>query len=306
MKINKLNQGLLREEAGEGSSGGGGGAPTSTLGGAVGSGGTQTVAIPENWNQALPEDIRNDPSMKDFKPNADGFVNLAKTHINSQKLIGKNRIALPGQNATPEEKAAFYNSIGRPQTPDDYKITLPETLKNVTPDEEGLKQWKGFLHEQGLTNEQANNLIAKYYEDTDGALTARQAQIEAQQAEGINKLKDEWGDNFDQNSAIAAGVVRKFGGEELQKYMDESGMGNNPALIGLFHNIGRAMLDDNAAGGSSDILVTDQTQAKQEINGLKADKEFINALTDKTAVGHKEAKARWDDLHKVAFSTKKS
>lgn len=297
MNIKKLTQGLFREEAGSPDAGGG----ASALGTATPAAPSE-VTIPENWNQALPEDIRNDPSMKDFKPDAEGFANLAKAHIHGQKMIGKDRIALPGANATPEELSSFYNSIGRPETPDQYKIELPEGLKNVQPDEEGLKEWKAFMHEQGLTNSQVQNLVLRYYQDIDQGIAANQQQSQAQISEGLNKLKQDWGDEYDQNVSIAAGVVRKFGGEEVQQYLDESGLGNDPALISLFHKVGAAMLDDSASGGSQDILVTDQTRAKQEIASLKADKSFLNSLTDKQAVGHKEAKSRWDDLHKVAFT----
>jgi hypothetical protein len=101
MRINQFNRGPLREEGGS-PEGGGGGTPSSVLGGSP-EGGAPTggeVVIPDNFIQALPENLRNDPSLKDYKPGKEGFEAMVKTMIHGQTLIGKDRISLPGVDAT--------------------------------------------------------------------------------------------------------------------------------------------------------------------------------------------------------------
>ena len=84
---------------------------------------------PADWRSGLPEDIRNDPSLADIKD----VGSMAKSYINGQKLIGKNRIALPGEGATDEEISAFHSQLGRPEKAEGYQFgerpTLPEGME---------------------------------------------------------------------------------------------------------------------------------------------------------------------------------
>ena len=56
----------------------------------------------------------------DFKTPAD----LAKSWVNAQKLIGKEKIPLPGEKATKEDWDVVFSRLGRPEKPEGY--TLPE------------------------------------------------------------------------------------------------------------------------------------------------------------------------------------
>ncbi len=84
---------------------------------------------PADWRSGLPEDIRNDPSLADIKD----VGAMAKSYINGQKLIGKNRISLPGEGATDEEWSAFHSQLGRPEKSNLYDFgerpALPDGLE---------------------------------------------------------------------------------------------------------------------------------------------------------------------------------
>jgi hypothetical protein len=66
-----------------------------------GTGGTTKM-----WVDSLPEGIKNDPGIKDFKSPED----LAKSFINLQKMLG-NSIRPPGPDATPEDKKKFADDL---------------------------------------------------------------------------------------------------------------------------------------------------------------------------------------------------
>ena len=90
---------------------------------------TTDAQAPADWRSGLPEEVRNDPSLSDIKD----VGSMAKSYINGQKLIGKNRIALPVEGATDEEISMFHSQLGRPEKADGYQFgdrpSLPEGMQ---------------------------------------------------------------------------------------------------------------------------------------------------------------------------------
>ena len=109
----------------------------------------QDGSFGENWRNALPEDIRGEECWDVVTD----FGNMAKQFVNQRKAIGKDKVVLPGSNATPEEKSAFYDSIGRPKTPQDYAVDVPQEMAEFYTKEVVAEQAK-LAHEIGATNEQ--------------------------------------------------------------------------------------------------------------------------------------------------------
>ena len=111
-----------------------------------------TTTPPVDWKASLPEDLRTDPSLTDIKD----VGNLAKSYINGQKLIGKNRIALPDEKATDEEMSAFYSQVGRPEKSDGYQFgDRPELPEGMEYDEGFETQFKDMAYQSGLSAKQA-------------------------------------------------------------------------------------------------------------------------------------------------------
>jgi len=296
MHILKIPSRLFAPE-GDGSSGGSG----SVLGnGAAASSGTPPT-IPDNWRDALPDDLKGDPSLKDYKPGKDGFASVIKTMISSQKMIGADKIAKPGKDSAPEVWDAFYEAAGRPKVAGDYALTVPEALKDVKLDEAKMGKWKEIFHKAGISQGAFDTVLNEFLTTTHAEQTAM-AQATALESETqLNALKTEWGDATKGNFNTASAVVAKFGGPEVQKYMTESGLGNDPKLIKLFAAVGAAMMEDKNEGSGLGEFVTDKTRAQAEIKQLKGDSDFMANLTNRQAVGHSSALERWTNLH-TAFS----
>ena len=55
-------------------------------------------------------------------------------------------LAMPGKDATPEEWAAFYGQLGRPETPEGSELPLPEGDDGAF-----AKQMAPILHKHGVT-----------------------------------------------------------------------------------------------------------------------------------------------------------
>lgn len=105
------------------------------------------------------------------------------------------------------------------------KITAPE---GVVFDD----AFKSMAGESKLTNEQVTS-IANYYKNT----------VVAQAEEARNQLLDKWEADSKteftgEKLEIAKRAYNQLADPELKQFMDETGLGNNPAVIRLFHKIG--------------------------------------------------------------------
>ena len=80
---------------------------------------------------------------------------------------------MPGKDATPEEWAAFYGQLGRPETPEGYELPLPEGDDGAF-----AKEMAPILHKHGVTAAQAKGLA----DDWNAMVQAQQAQAQAAEA----------------------------------------------------------------------------------------------------------------------------
>lgn len=94
--------------------------------------------------------VRDDPSA------------LARRAYNQDKLLG-DAIRVPKEDATPEERDAFLNKLGRPEKPDGYQLKTPEKMPEGMPyDGEFASAFKAEAHKLGLTAAQAAGLHDLY------------------------------------------------------------------------------------------------------------------------------------------------
>ncbi len=112
---------------------------------------------------AIPEEYAEKGYSKDIKSEAD----LWKKLDGSQSLLGKrpaDGIQLPGENATPEELASFYGSLGRPDDAGKYEFNRegqPEGMAAFN-SEEMDSAAKAIFHKWGLRPDQATGIQTDY------------------------------------------------------------------------------------------------------------------------------------------------
>jgi len=201
------------------------------------------------WMASLPDAHKENERFSQFKEPTEAW-----DKFDSFLKAEGTTIARPGENATEEERTAFndalYKELGRPETADLYDIKKPDGLPESLPfDEEALKFFKGEFHKLGLSKSQAEGIYKTYMDSLVAGVTKEGEAREAAKTEALNALKAEHGDNYPAAITLMDRAVEKFGGPEFKKYMDDSGLGNNPALIKTFINIGKAMSEDTLKGG---------------------------------------------------------
>lgn len=232
----------------------------------------------------LNEELRGQKALQDFK-DVDG---LAKSYLHLTSMIGKKVSDL-----SPEELGEIYGKLGRPESAQEY--SLPDSVN------EELKGWyQDSAHKLGLTQEQARNLAESYMELEQAKMSEHQAAIEAQQDEWIGQLKSEFGGAFDKRVETAKKAVEAFGGAELKAAMDSTGLGNHPAMVKAFAQIGKEMLE----GGLTQTEATatfglTPEDAKQKISNLKRDPEFMKAYMSQFHPGHDAAVKELQSYHQI-------
>jgi hypothetical protein len=254
-----------------------------------------------DWQTGLPDDMKKDPSLDPLK--GKGIVDVVKGFINAQKLIGKDKIPLPGETAKPEEWAEFYKKLGRPEKPEDYKLAKPSDLPKDFPFQEKLIQdFSKAGHELGLTTKQITGLY-KWYLTNELETWNGITRDSAQAREGAETaLRKEYGNAYDQRIGAAKILLGKFGTPELTQALDATGMGNNPLLVKFLVNVAGQFSEDTLKGmGKSQFNIQAPEEAKRQIDELKLNKEFMAAYFDPKNVGHTAAKEKYQGLYAAAY-----
>lgn len=249
-----------------------------------------------DWRESIPEDLRSDPSLADVSSVAE----LAKMTVHAQRMIGADKVVLPGRDAPQEVIDEFYNKLGRPDTPDGYEVPT-ENMPNLPYDEDVQREFFKEAHRIGLNKQQAA-AITRWQADRVQTMMEEsgQANEEAYQ-NATDTMRKEFGKAFDEKMDMAKSAARQFGGDELMDFLDKTGLGNAPAVIRAFANIGKAVANDEIIGGGGrQGFIMSPSEAKSQIASLKRDPNFMKAYTDTSSAGHIDAVQEMGKLFETA------
>ncbi|MCI0372731.1 MAG: hypothetical protein L0214_15465, partial [candidate division NC10 bacterium] len=162
---------------------------------------TPTPTPAPDWRAGLPEDVRSAPTIAGLKAGtaAEAVAVMAPMLLSAERMVGAEKVAIPGKEAKPEEWAAFWNRLGRPEKSDGYEIPK-EGLKSLKPDQqaEWIKGLHGRLHELGLSRQQAAGVLRFFDEDQALAAAAEEKRVADEKAAGEAALRKTWGESFDE------------------------------------------------------------------------------------------------------------
>jgi len=140
----------------------------------------------EGWKNTLPEELRDELSLDTF----DSFPESMRQLISAQKMIGRDKVALPTDKSTQAELDAFYNKLGRPATPGEYKYTPPEDISIVDLSPEFVNPVMQNLHKAGLTQKQVDAAMGEFHGFMKNLETQAEAIEEQEFQEAETKIKE--------------------------------------------------------------------------------------------------------------------
>lgn len=229
---------------------------------------------PASFLDMLPEDLRQEPSLRSFTNPAD----LAKSYVHAQRMIGADKVALPGKSATDDEWRAIYQRLGAPDDPQKYEFTeSPQVL-----DESAIGEFRNAAFEAGLNNRQAET-VAKFMDST---LQGAQAKFEQQAEElrygGEQELRKEWGQAFDQRVELAyKAAVDTLGSADLLdeiKLADGRMLGDHPAIVKMFAKIAEQIGEDSLVGETSEMVMTPADAAQRISEMTRRDSPYWDKM----------------------------
>jgi hypothetical protein len=137
------------------------------------------------------------------------------------------------------------------ETPkDEFEIKFGE---GVQVDPEVLGSFKTIAKEAGLKGEHAQKLADLAAKNMEGVLKAQQDQWAKQREAWANEIKadkDFGGQKFNETVERAKRALGKFGEAGLVEFLDQTGYGDNPALIRLLARVDRALGEDKVLDGA--------------------------------------------------------
>lgn len=302
-------RGLFFNQDGGGNGGGTGGAEGAANGGDAGAAGTAGAGASGGGAPAAFDwkSLKLDPAAQNVVEAHQwkGPAELLGSYTNLQKAMGirsgdPNRVLiLPKDGDAPEAWNDVFTKLGRPATPDEYGLPVPDGQ----PKEFAAEVSKWF-HELGIPKGAAVKLAERWNAKTTEALTAAQAKTTTEHAAQIESLKSEWGTNYNQNAQLVDKAAEAFGVGQEELTALKSALGPGKAMKFL-HTIGSKLGVEGKfieGAGNGGTLSMTPAQAQAELLRLKSDKTFIEMWNSKADIrSRQEARQKMFQLQQIAY-----
>jgi hypothetical protein len=251
---------------------------------------TATETVTTTWRDTLPEDIRASPSLTKFETQE----GLAKSYINLEKMLGTDKVAVP-KEGDQEGWERWVKAAGRPDDPKDYGFQPPADLPaGLEYSPENDQRLAAVVHKAGLNKHQAGLVREEFMKWMGEGAVAQTDMSASTAATQETQLRTEWGRAFDQNLKEAKLAVKEYGGDEFAAYLEQTGLGNHPALAKAFHTIARKTM------GESQLIGNGGERESTPADLDKAITDFRNthsvALFDKSHADHAQRTAEYTRL----------
>jgi len=236
--------------------------------------------IATDWKASLSDELKSDKSLENIKD----VEGLAKSYVHAQKLVGADKIPVPNKYATEDDWNAVYEKLGRPKTPGEYKYDLPED-RNLDP--EALNTFSEQAHKLGLLPGQANGVVKFYNDAIEKIQQDAETTAVAAREKSTTKLKQEWGQAYEQKITQAANLATSVGASALfdTNLADGTKLGDHPVMIKAFADLASKMGEDSITQSSGPIYQT-PAQIEKEIGNLT---QVGSAYWDKNHPNHQAA-----------------
>jgi hypothetical protein len=235
---------------------------------------TAVSAAPVGFLDSLPEDLRVEPSLRNFTDPA----SLAKSYVHAQRMIGADKILLPGKTATDEDWANVWSKLGRPQAPSEYELNF----ENPVFGDNELESFKKSAFEAGLNNRQVERMAKFLDEAVSGARSSRSEMTEKAVYEAEQELRQEFGQAFEQRMALAYNAATQLLGDasllDEVELSDGRVLGDHPQVVRMFAKLAEQIGEDKLLGETSELIMTPQEAGQRIAEMTRRDSPYWDKL----------------------------
>ena len=162
-----------------------------------------TGTVEEGWLAGVDRQWAEDSSLQNIKD----LPSLVKSYVNAQKLIGKDKIVLPSEHATNEERREFLHKLGLPRDIDEYGVQHSEESRLS---EDFTKQFVEKAYEQGVMPQQAKEMLS-WYENQMVSMEQAETEAYAQEVkETIENLQTKYGQAYESKINLANTILSEI------------------------------------------------------------------------------------------------
>ncbi|VVE77403.1 peptidase [Pandoraea sputorum] len=139
----------------------------------------------------------------------------------------------------------------KPAAPEKYEFVPPENMKF---DDAVIGDFETVARKYGMSQEDAQGLLSLAGKNMQQVVQAQQDAVLAAQTEWVTSLKSDkefGGDHFDANVQTAQQAIARFGADGFVDLLNQTGLGNHPAAVKTFLNIGKAISEAKLVQGSA-------------------------------------------------------
>jgi len=257
-----------------------------------------------SWFDSLPDDIKSDPTVSHFKGKDVG--DLAKSLVETKKMVGSDKMVIPGKNATQEQWDEIYSKLGRPSEPGEYGLDKIEVPESAHMDEVQVEFFGQLAHKLGLNSKQAATAFAAIAEMRSGQVNQMAEKYEELRNNAETEMRSEYGAAFEKNLVMAKSVVTQFFPEDSLAELDQfthNGvqLTNSPTFIKGMVALAKGLGEDRVVGmadrGSGHLTPQEASLRAQE---KLADPAFKKVYTNPSDPGYKAAQEEMFKLHEMA------
>lgn len=151
--------------------------------------------------------------------------------------------AEPG--AAPAADPAKPAEPAKTSAPEKYDLKMPE---GVSPDTKLLEGFEPLAREMGLSNEAAQKMVDLYAKHVDAQQKAAQADLDRQRSEWVAQVQKD--PKHGETLSMAKRGLEAVATDEAKKLINETWLGDHPALIATFAKIGRMLAEHPIHSGN--------------------------------------------------------
>lgn len=280
--------------AGAGAGDGGAGAGGQGAGAGAGAGAAAEVA----WHANLPTELATSPSITKFPNTKEGFSQLAKGYTELERVMSNEKIPVP---KGPDDKVAidlFRKAFKIPEKAEGYglpDVEIPASLKGLAFDKNAFAT---VVHGQNLTGEQAKGLWQAYTAMNQAAYDKALSDQKAQLTEISNKLRLEWGKDYDGRIQLGQQVINKFTENQEDNDWFTATILKDPRGARILAKIGEQFAENRIGEFKYETGGLSLADAEKELSSMQDPKHPLKDMKAPQA-DHDRAVARQNELIKI-------
>lgn len=229
------------------------------------------VTLPDNWKEALSEELRADPSMA----NIVDIPGLAKSFVNAQKMVGRDKLVVPDKHATDEDWKGVFSKLGLPEKIEQYEVKNPEGAEF---DDGVVSMLKQAAFGLNILPHQFEGLLKTFSDENNKALESQSSEMKTKTDEQVAGLKKDWGDAFKRNIQMVQSATKEAGESMkmndlvktflVDNQVEGVRLGDHPTMVKLLHYFTQFMSEDQLP--NVDLGGDEKTRAQvdQEVKGI--------------------------------------